>query len=313
MPPHMHFILNSQRYIYCAYTIFRLDDCKLMFSRGSAILRICCQRAQTPIRARPTRPTFALLSRYSSTMWLPSPLQLHSPRTPPAITAQCHIFSCPAQQTPHLAWSVPPRVSALRTPSRSPVLHKYSLGSRQLSTLSASAQELASPLSGLDSVAGGMCCIRIPVLPLNCPKVRKAGHEHTESLLGYCECFPECTRLRDSSCWRRIRVWSRGQRHHLCCSDRCAHTMDRCDHPFNHHCVVEPRFKCVTCRHAGEQGGSVAILRLSGSGALAITSRIFREGRMGKAGAKQWHPETHRIYYGHVVDNQGDLVDEVCI
>lgn len=57
----------------------------------------------------------------------------------------------------------------------------------------------------------------------------------------------------------------------------------------------------------------MAILRLSGADALAVTSRIFREGRMGKAGAGQWQPETHRIYYGHVVDDQGDLVDEVCI
>lgn len=168
-----------------------------MFCRGSAILRTCCQRAQAPICARPTRPTSTLLPRYSSTMWLPSPSQLHSARTPPAITAYCHIFSCPAQQTSHLAWSVSPRVSALRPLSRCPVLHKHTFGSRSLSTLSASAHELAVPLSGRDLLEGGMCCICIPVLNLICPQLSNPGHEHARLLLGYCERFLKCTGMRN--------------------------------------------------------------------------------------------------------------------
>ena len=61
----------------------------------------------------------------------------------------------------------------------------------------------------------------------------------------------------------------------------------------------------------GEQGGAVSVLRLSGSSALHVASQVFR--RHGKHGIRPWQAKSHRIYYGHVVDQAGTAVDEVKI
>ncbi len=61
---------------------------------------------------------------------------------------------------------------------------------------------------------------------------------------------------------------------------------------------------------AGQQGGAVSVLRLSGPNALAVASRVF--SRPGKHEGQPWHAKTHRIYYGHIVDQAGVIVDEAC-
>ena len=53
--------------------------------------------------------------------------------------------------------------------------------------------------------------------------------------------------------------------------------------------------------------GSVAIVRLSGPGAVAIGRRLFRA-----PGSQLW--ESHRILYGHVVDPaSGERIDEALL
>lgn len=67
----------------------------------------------------------------------------------------------------------------------------------------------------------------------------------------------------------------------------------------------------------GGQQGAVAIVRLSGSSAIEITSRLFRPSRRVKdtktyaLGAFAWSPQTHHVEYGTLVDTSGALVDEV--
>ncbi|CAM6100151.1 unnamed protein product [Calypogeia fissa] len=64
----------------------------------------------------------------------------------------------------------------------------------------------------------------------------------------------------------------------------------------------------------GGQEGSVAIVRLSGSSAVAITSQLFRPAK--KVTNKQpaaWQPESHRVQYGTLVDAHGSTIDEVVV
>ncbi|GLC38814.1 hypothetical protein PLESTB_000713000 [Pleodorina starrii] len=60
----------------------------------------------------------------------------------------------------------------------------------------------------------------------------------------------------------------------------------------------------------GMSHGSVAIIRLSGTDAVAIASKVFRPGGRFRFG---WQPETHRVYYGTAVDGDERLLDEVLL
>ncbi|GFR47846.1 hypothetical protein Agub_g9626, partial [Astrephomene gubernaculifera] len=60
----------------------------------------------------------------------------------------------------------------------------------------------------------------------------------------------------------------------------------------------------------GMSHGSVAIIRISGSDAVAIASKVFRPGGRVRA---DWRPESHRVYYGTAVDPEGRLLDEVLL
>lgn len=56
----------------------------------------------------------------------------------------------------------------------------------------------------------------------------------------------------------------------------------------------------------GEIQGAVSIIRLSGSRALQVASRVFRPASKGT-----WIPESHRVYYGRAYDKNGNILDEV--
>lgn len=51
-------------------------------------------------------------------------------------------------------------------------------------------------------------------------------------------------------------------------------------------------------------------MRVSGAEAAAIASRIFWPGGRFRFG---WRPESHRVYYGTVVDGGGGVVDEAVL
>jgi len=53
----------------------------------------------------------------------------------------------------------------------------------------------------------------------------------------------------------------------------------------------------------------VSVLRVSGPGALDVARQVF--SRNGKQRGQPWQAKTHRIYYGHIVDRAGTVVDEV--
>ena len=63
-----------------------------------------------------------------------------------------------------------------------------------------------------------------------------------------------------------------------------------------------------TSDFADALSGTVSIIRLSGPDAVGVAQRIFRHS--GKKAA-HWAPQTHRIYYGHILDGTGSVVDEV--
>ena len=63
-------------------------------------------------------------------------------------------------------------------------------------------------------------------------------------------------------------------------------------------------------RHAGLQSGAIAIIRLSGDGAFATALKVFRPSSAALQ-APTWAPQSHRIYHGHAVDEQGAHIDEV--
>lgn len=56
--------------------------------------------------------------------------------------------------------------------------------------------------------------------------------------------------------------------------------------------------------------GAVAIIRISGSDAIDVSSRLFRPNGRHKPG---WRPITHQLYYGTVVDDEGAMIDEVLL
>ncbi|MFZ5590798.1 MAG: tRNA uridine-5-carboxymethylaminomethyl(34) synthesis GTPase MnmE [Bacillota bacterium] len=58
--------------------------------------------------------------------------------------------------------------------------------------------------------------------------------------------------------------------------------------------------------------GAIGIVRLSGPRAVDIAGRIFRPGK--RPDAPPWQPQSHRIYYGHIIDpDSGRVVDEVLV
>ena len=59
--------------------------------------------------------------------------------------------------------------------------------------------------------------------------------------------------------------------------------------------------------------GGVGIVRLSGPEALEIALRLFkRPGRHDEPAV--WQPESHRLYYGHIVQpDTGQVLDEVLL
>lgn len=69
---------------------------------------------------------------------------------------------------------------------------------------------------------------------------------------------------------------------------------------------------------AGGHSGSVAIIRLSGPQAIPMSAEVFVPGPPKSASetlgdAPAFQPQTHRIYYGHVIDASGSVVDEVLL
>ncbi|MGQ9557923.1 MAG: tRNA uridine-5-carboxymethylaminomethyl(34) synthesis GTPase MnmE [Desulfurispora sp.] len=55
--------------------------------------------------------------------------------------------------------------------------------------------------------------------------------------------------------------------------------------------------------------GAIGIVRLSGPQAVEIARRLFRPGK-----EMAWSPQSHRLYYGHIVDPaDGRVVDEVLV
>ncbi|PNH05163.1 tRNA modification GTPase MnmE [Tetrabaena socialis] len=57
----------------------------------------------------------------------------------------------------------------------------------------------------------------------------------------------------------------------------------------------------------GMSHGAVSIIRLSGSDAVEVASRVFRPGGRARPG---WRPATHRVYYGTAVDGEEQMLDE---
>jgi hypothetical protein len=54
----------------------------------------------------------------------------------------------------------------------------------------------------------------------------------------------------------------------------------------------------------------VAIIRISGADATRIAAAVFWPGGRFKFG---WKPESHRVYYGTIVDGNGDVIDEAVL
>ena len=66
----------------------------------------------------------------------------------------------------------------------------------------------------------------------------------------------------------------------------------------------------------GASQGAVAVVRISGRDALHVGARMFRRGARGEAGRStpsNWMPKSHRVYYGHVVDDRRCVVDEALL
>jgi tRNA modification GTPase len=67
---------------------------------------------------------------------------------------------------------------------------------------------------------------------------------------------------------------------------------------------------------AGGQGSTVSIVRVSGDNAKGIAAAVFRAGHLRPKTPRRdrtFVPETHRIYYGYVVDGRGTVMDEVLL
>ena len=61
------------------------------------------------------------------------------------------------------------------------------------------------------------------------------------------------------------------------------------------------------CAISTSQGvGAIAIIRVSGTESIDITNKIFKGKDLTQA-------DTHTINYGHIVDNEGNIIDEVLV
>ncbi|GAQ83761.1 GTPase [Klebsormidium nitens] len=70
----------------------------------------------------------------------------------------------------------------------------------------------------------------------------------------------------------------------------------------------------VTPLALGDQPGAVAIVRLSGPKTVDMVRKIFKPFRRKDTQggeSMEWHPESHKVEYGKIVDASGALVDEV--
>jgi len=66
----------------------------------------------------------------------------------------------------------------------------------------------------------------------------------------------------------------------------------------------------------GASQGAVAVVRISGRDALHVGARMFRRGSGSDARRSRtshWLPKSHRVYYGHVVDERRRVVDEALL
>ncbi|KAF5740255.1 tRNA modification GTPase MnmE [Tripterygium wilfordii] len=65
----------------------------------------------------------------------------------------------------------------------------------------------------------------------------------------------------------------------------------------------------------GGPPSAVGIVRLSGSDSVDIVGRVFRPAKKKKrrngGQLSPWQPKSHVVEYGHVLDHQGNIVDEV--
>lgn len=61
----------------------------------------------------------------------------------------------------------------------------------------------------------------------------------------------------------------------------------------------------------GGQQGAVSIVRLSGPDAVSVTKEVFLPAKSSKHG--EWNPESHRVYYGNIIDDRDSIVDEVLV
>ncbi|MFC1855805.1 tRNA uridine-5-carboxymethylaminomethyl(34) synthesis GTPase MnmE [Thermodesulfobacteriota bacterium] len=60
--------------------------------------------------------------------------------------------------------------------------------------------------------------------------------------------------------------------------------------------------------------GGISIIRMSGKDSMKIAASIFRAGKSTKRGRKKRSFASHKLYYGHIIDNKtGDSVDEVLL
>ncbi len=80
--------------------------------------------------------------------------------------------------------------------------------------------------------------------------------------------------------------------------------------------VLMPFLACLVVVAGPSSLGSIAIIRMSGSGAMDVLRRVFRPAgaAAGGNGVQQrapWEPKSHRVYYGTAVDGSGANVDEV--
>lgn len=62
--------------------------------------------------------------------------------------------------------------------------------------------------------------------------------------------------------------------------------------------------------NAGGMGGAISVIRVSGSKAIEIVDCIFEPKKKNKRIAEQ---KTYTMHYGHIVDNDGHIVDEVLV
>ncbi|CAD7698367.1 unnamed protein product [Ostreobium quekettii] len=59
----------------------------------------------------------------------------------------------------------------------------------------------------------------------------------------------------------------------------------------------------------GAQQSAVAIIRISGSAAVPIARKVFQQ--QSSQNGQIWNPQSHRVYFGHVVGDKDTILDEV--